>query len=50
MARVEDGGEADAGGEGTDHDAVHFVVGNVAYLAEVDWINDFVVAIVFVAV
>lgn len=50
MARVKDGGEANAGGEGADHDAVHFVVCNVAYLAEIDGVDYFVVAIVFIAV
>jgi len=44
VAGVEDAGEADAGGEGLDEDAVHFVVDNVPDLAEVEgvdyWLNE----------
>lgn len=47
---VEDGCEADAGLEGLDHDAVHFVVGDVAALAKVDGVDDLVVAVGLVAV
>ena len=50
VAGVEDCGQADAGGEGHYEDAVHFVVDDVAGLAEVDWVDDFVVTVVFVAV
>ena len=50
VAGVEDGGEADAGLEGADHDAMHFVVDDVAGLAEVDGVDDFVIAVFFVAV
>lgn len=50
VAGVEDGGEAHAGGEGGHHDAVHFVVDDVADLAEVDGVDDLVVAVGFVAV
>ena len=50
MARVEDGGQSDAGLQGGHHDAVHFVVDDVAGGAEVDGVDDFVVAVVFVAV
>ena len=50
VAGVEDCGQADAGGEGHDEDAVHFVVDDVAGLAEVDGVDDFVVAVIFVAV
>lgn len=50
VAGVEDCGEADAGLEGGYHDAVHFVVDDVADLAEVDGVDDLVVAVGFVAV
>ena len=50
VAGVEDGGEADAGLEGGHHDAVHFIVDDVADLAEVDGVDDLVVAVWFVAV
>lgn len=50
VARVEDSGEADAGLEGGHHDAVHFVVDDVAHLAEVDGVDDLVVAVGLVAV
>lgn len=50
VAGVEDGGEADAGLEGGHHDAVHFVVDDVTDLAEVDGVDDLVVAVGFVAV
>jgi hypothetical protein len=50
VARVEDGCQADTGLKGTNHDAVHLVVGNVARLSEIDRVNDFIVTIVFVAV
>ena len=50
MARVEDGCEAHTGLEGLHQDAVHFVVDYVAYLAEIDRVDDFVVAVIFVAV
>ncbi len=50
MARIEDGGKANAPLQGTHHDPVHFVVRDVADMAEIDRINDFVVAVVFVSV
>lgn len=50
VAGIEDGGEADAGLEGADHDAVHLVVDDVAGYTEVDGVDDFIVAIFFVAV
>lgn len=50
VARVEDGGETHAGLEGAHHDAVHLVVGDVAGLAEVDRVDDLVVAVFLIAV
>lgn len=50
VARVEDGREAHAGLQRRHHDAVHLVVDNVSSLAKVDGVNDFVVAVLFVAV
>jgi hypothetical protein len=50
VARVEDGSEAHACLEGPDHDSVHFVVCDMAVLAEIDRIDDFVVAVGLVAV
>lgn len=50
MARVEDGGEANTGLEGLYHDAVHFIVDNVAGHSEVDRVDDLIVAIFLVAV
>ena len=50
MAGVEDRGQAHTGGEGHDEDAVHFVIDDVAGLAKVDWVDDLVVAVIFVAV
>lgn len=50
MAGVEDGGETDTGREAADHDVVHFVVDNVAVCTEVDGVDDFVVAVFFVAI
>jgi hypothetical protein len=50
VARVEDGGEAHAGLQGAHHDAVHLVVGDVAVLAEVDRVDDLIIAVLLVAV
>lgn len=50
VAGVEDGGQTDTGSEGLDHDAVHFVVDDVAGVSKVDWVDHFVVAVVFVPV
>lgn len=50
VARVEDGGEAHTGLQGPHHDAVHLVIGDVARLAEVDGVDDLVVAVFLVAV
>ena len=50
MAGVEDGGQAHAGLEGLHQDAVHFVVDNMTNLAEIDGIDDFVIAVIFIAV
>ena len=50
MAGVEDCGQADTGLEGLDEDAVHVVVDDVTGNSEVDGVDDFVVAVVFVAV
>lgn len=50
MTRIEDGGESHTGLEGCDHDTVHLVVDNVTGRAEIHWIDDLVVAIIFVAV
>lgn len=50
MARVEDGGETDTGLEGLDDVVVDFVVDDVAVGLVVEGVDDFVVAIFFVAV
>ena len=50
VAGVENGGEAHAGEEGFNHDEVHFVIDNVAGGAEVDGVDYFVVAVIFVAI
>ena len=50
MAGVEDGGKSYAGLEGLHHYAMHFIIDYVAYLTEIDGIDDFIVAIVFVAI
>ena len=50
MAGIENGGEAHARLQGLDQDSVHFVVDDVAIGAEVYGVDDFVVAVVFVAV
>ena len=50
MAGIENGGQAHAGLEGFDHDDMHIVVDDVSDLSEVDWVDYFIIAIVFVAV
>ncbi|KAG9967275.1 peptidase C14, partial [Aureobasidium melanogenum] len=50
VARVEDGSQSHTGGEILDHDEMHLVVNNVTCLAEVDRVDDFVVAVFFVTV
>lgn len=50
MARVENGSQANASAEWTDHDSVHLVVDNMTGLAEIDRIYDLVIAILFVPV
>ena len=50
MAGIEDGGEPHTGLEGLHEDAVHFVINDVAGSAEVDGVDHFIVAVVFVAV
>lgn len=50
MAGVEDGGQADTRLERPDEDAVHLVVDNVAGHAEIDGVDDLVIAIFFIAV
>jgi hypothetical protein len=50
MTRIEDGGESHTGLEGLDHDTVHLVVDNVAGGAEINWVDDLVVTVIFIAV
>ena len=50
MAGVENCGQADTGLEGLHEDTVHVVVDDVTGDSEVDGVDDFVVAVVFVAV
>lgn len=50
VTRVEDAGETNARAEWSDADRVNLVVDDVAALLEVDGINHFVIAIIFVAV
>lgn len=50
MARVEDGGQANTGSERLDDVKVDFVVDDVSCLLEVHRVDDFVVAVFFVAV
>ena len=50
VAAVEDGGQAHARLQRGYHDAVHFIVDNVAGRSEVDRIDYFIIAIVFVTI
>ena len=50
MARVEDGCETHAARQGSHHDAVHLVVGNVSDLSEIDRVDDLVETVFFVAI
>lgn len=50
VAGVEDGGEAHTWHKRLHHDAVHFVIDDVFGLFEVDRVDYFVVAVVFIAV
>lgn len=50
MAGVEDGSQADAGLQRGNHDAVHFIVDNVAGGTEVNGVDYFVIAVIFVAI
>jgi hypothetical protein len=50
MARVEDGCKPYSARERPYHDAVHFVVCNVSDLAEIDWVDNLIEAVFFVAV
>ena len=49
VARIENSGKTHTGGEGLDHYTVHFVVGYVAGLTEVDRVYHFIIAIRLVA-
>lgn len=50
MARVENSCQADTSLQGSDHDPMHFVVGDVAGLPEVDGINHLIIPIRLVAI
>jgi hypothetical protein len=50
VAGVEDRSESDPWLERGYHDSVHFIVDNMACGAEVDGVDDFVVAVVFIAI
>lgn len=50
MARVEDGSEANTSNQRLNHDAMHFVVGNMATLAEIYGVNDFIVSVGLVSI
>lgn len=50
MARVEDCRETHARLQGSHHDAMHFIIDDVAVLAKVDGIDDLIVTIRLVAV
>lgn len=50
MARVEDGRQTDTLLERLDHVVVNLIVNDVAVVLKVDRVDNFVVAIVFVAV
>lgn len=50
MARVKDGRQSHARAQRTDQDPMHLVVDNVAGPLEIDRVNHFIVAIVFVSV
>ena len=50
MAGIENGRQSHAALQRADHDPVHLVVGNVAGLSEVNWVDNLVVPIGLVAV
>lgn len=50
MAGVDDGGYASARWERGHHDAIHFLVGDVADLVEVNGIDDLIEAVVLVVI
>lgn len=50
MARIEDGGQTDTGLEGLDHDAVHFIVDDVASHTKIHGVNDLIVTVLFITV
>ena len=50
MARVEDSGQTHTRNEILDHDEVHLIVDNVTCLAEIDRVDDLVIAVFLVTV
>jgi len=50
MARIEDCCETHTPVKRPHHDAMHLIVGNVANLAEVDWVNDLIESIFLVTI
>ena len=50
VTRVEDSGQTHTGNEILDHDEVHLIINNVACLAEVDRVDDLVIAVFLVTV
>lgn len=50
MAGVEYSSQSYTSLKGLNHDAMHFVVSDVALVSEVDWVDDLVIPIWFVAV
>ena len=50
MAGIENGSQANAGLKRRDQNSVHLVVNNVTGLSEINRVNDFIVAILFISV
>lgn len=50
MARIENGSQANTGLKGSDQAEVYLVVDNVSGLPMINGVDDFIVAIIFIAV
>ena len=50
MARIENGSQPNAWLKGLNHDAMHFIIHNVSSHSEIDWIDDFIVSVLFITI
>jgi hypothetical protein len=50
MAGIEDSGQSNTGLQWLDHDSVHLVIDNMSNLAEINWVDDLVITVLFISI